>query len=230
MEMIMAHYYFHLRDFRGDLLEDEEGSDSPAFPTRGPCIISLREILGDSIRHGQDVEIEALIVVDERGDHAASVPIAAVLPDVMVKAIKNPVEVVSMDRLAEYRRNADGCRAMAENSDRSGGQDGLAKAGRCLAANATPASHIQMLTSRMAQGHRRKLQSFPLISWPQSTGSRSAGSPRQARPHSAPRDPPFLRTDHDVNLGTVLFREDWSRYFSVMRPIFFSGGGAPGCL
>ena len=115
----MSRYYFHMRDFHGDLIEDEEGSEFPTLAAaRDRAIISMREILGDSIRHGQDVDIEAIVVMDERGDQAASVPVAAVLPAVMVKAMKNPVEVVPMDRLAEYRRNADGCRAMAENSDR----------------------------------------------------------------------------------------------------------------
>ena len=118
MEMIMSRYYFHMRDFRGDLIEDEEGSEFPTLAAaRDRALTSMRDILGKSIRHGQDVDIEAIIVVDERGDQAASVPVAAVLPEVMVKALKNPVEVVPIDRLVQYRRNADGCRAMAESAD-----------------------------------------------------------------------------------------------------------------
>jgi hypothetical protein len=115
--MFMSRYYFHMREFSGDLIEDEEGSEFLTLAAaRDRALTSMREILGDSIRHGHDVNIEAIVVVDERGDQAASVPVAAVLPQVMVKALKNPVEVVPMDRLLEYRRNADGCRAMAENA------------------------------------------------------------------------------------------------------------------
>jgi hypothetical protein len=116
--MIMSRYYFHLRDFRGDLTEDEEGSEFPSLPAaRDRALTSMREILGEAIRHRHDVDIEALVVVDERGSQVASVPVAAVLPEVLVKALKNPGEVVPMTRLQEYRRNADGCRAMAENAD-----------------------------------------------------------------------------------------------------------------
>jgi uncharacterized protein DUF6894 len=115
--MFMSRYYFHMREFSGDLIEDEEGSEFLSLAAaRDRALTSMQEILGDSIRHGHDVNIEAIVVVDERGDQAASVPVAAVLPQVMVKALKNPVEVVPMDRLLEYRRNADGCRAMAENA------------------------------------------------------------------------------------------------------------------
>jgi hypothetical protein len=106
-----------MREFRGNLIEDEEGSELPSLPAaRDRALTSMRQILGDSIRHGHEVNIEAIVVVDERGDQAASVPVAAVLPQVMVKALKNPDEVVPMDRLLEYRRNADGCRAMAEKA------------------------------------------------------------------------------------------------------------------
>jgi hypothetical protein len=106
-----------MREFRGDLIEDEEGSEFLSLAeARDRALTSMREIMGESIRHGHDVNIEAIVVVDERGHQAASVPVAAVLPKVMVKALRNPIEVVPMDRLLEYRRNADGCRAMAENA------------------------------------------------------------------------------------------------------------------
>jgi hypothetical protein len=41
------------------------------------------------------VDVEAIIVADERGNHVTSVPMAAALPAVMVKALKNPVGISS---------------------------------------------------------------------------------------------------------------------------------------
>jgi Domain of unknown function (DUF6894) len=113
----MNYYYLHLRDFRGELIEDEEGSDFPSVSAaRDRAITSLRELMGEAIKHGHDVEIEAVVVGDERGNHVTTVPLAAALPEVIVKALKNPLEVVPLNRLAEYRRQADECRAMAENA------------------------------------------------------------------------------------------------------------------
>ena len=37
------------------------------------------------------------------------------------------MEVIPVNRLAEYRRNADGCRAMAENSDDADDKEGWLK-------------------------------------------------------------------------------------------------------
>jgi hypothetical protein len=116
--MVMNRYYLHSRDFRADLIEDEEGSDFPTLTAaRDRAITSLREVTAEAIKHGHNVDIEAIVVADEQGNQVTSVPIAAALPEVIVKALKNPVEVVPLDRLAEYRRNADGCRAMAEDAD-----------------------------------------------------------------------------------------------------------------
>ena len=114
----MNRYYLHLRDFRGGLIEDEEGSDFPTLAAaRDQAVICLREVTAAAIKHGDNLETEALVVADEHGNQVASVPLAAALPEVVVKALKNPLEVVPLHRLAEYRNNADGCRAMAENAD-----------------------------------------------------------------------------------------------------------------
>jgi hypothetical protein len=74
-------------------------------------------VIAEAIKHGHGLDTEAVVVADEHGNHVASVPLAAVLPEVVLKALKNPVEVIPIDRLAGYRRNADECRAMAENAD-----------------------------------------------------------------------------------------------------------------
>jgi uncharacterized protein DUF6894 len=115
--MSMAHYHLHLRDFRGDLIEDMEGSYFPSVPAaRDRAIIAMRELLGESIKYGHDVDIEAVIVADEHGNQVASVPMSAAFPEVMVKALKDALEVVSVNRLREYRCHADECRAMAEDA------------------------------------------------------------------------------------------------------------------
>jgi hypothetical protein len=114
----MRRYHLHLKDFGGNVIEDQDGAHYPSVnAARDGAIIGMREILGDAIKHGSDVQIETVQVVDEGGDHVASVPVAAALPQVIVKVLKSPVEVVTLDRLAEYRSNAEACRAMAENAD-----------------------------------------------------------------------------------------------------------------
>jgi hypothetical protein len=118
VEIVMGRFYLHLREFSGDLVHDEEGSDLPSLrAARDRAMISLRELVGEAIKHGNDLQIEAVIVADEQGNQVASVPIAVALPKIVVKALQHPMEVVPADRLAEYRRNADGCRARAEAAD-----------------------------------------------------------------------------------------------------------------
>jgi hypothetical protein len=47
VEVIMNRYYLHLRDFCGDLIEDEEGSHFPSVAAaRDRALTSMRELLG----------------------------------------------------------------------------------------------------------------------------------------------------------------------------------------
>ncbi len=58
---------------------------------------------------------KVIVIADEAGTHVAAVPIVAALPDTVVNLIKASSEkVISGDRLQEYRRFAEDCRAKAE--------------------------------------------------------------------------------------------------------------------
>ncbi len=113
----MAQYFLHLRDFGGDLVEDEEGMDFPAFAAaRDYAIAAMRELVSEAIKNGQEIRYEMVVVADEQGSHLASVPVVAPLPATLLNVLKNPAKVVPANRFEEYRRNADGCRHMAENA------------------------------------------------------------------------------------------------------------------
>jgi hypothetical protein len=101
----------HIRDFRGDLLEDQEGSDFP-----DEAMSAMREIAAAAIKNGEDLKTEAVVVADDHGRHVASVPILAALPVAIVDLLKRPSKAVPLNRFEEYRHNADGCRRMAENA------------------------------------------------------------------------------------------------------------------
>jgi hypothetical protein len=114
----MRRYHLHLSDFDGNLIEDQDGAHYPSVTAaRDGAIEGMREMLGDAIRHGSEIEIEKVLVLDEGGHQVASVPVAVALPQVILKVLKSPLDVVPSDRLAEYRSNADACRAMAEKAD-----------------------------------------------------------------------------------------------------------------
>jgi hypothetical protein len=114
---MMSRYYMHVRDFRGDLIEDEEGSDLPSLAAaRDEAMSAMHEILGAAIKNGEDLKFEAVIVADDHGRHVASVPVLAALPAMIVDLLKQPSKAVPLNRFEEYRRNADGCRRMAENA------------------------------------------------------------------------------------------------------------------
>jgi hypothetical protein len=115
---MMSRYYLHLRDYSGRLGQDEEGFEFPSLAAaRDHALTDLQEVLAEAIKHGEEVDIEAIVVADERGRHLASVPVVAALPTVIVNSLKDSAKVVPLSRLEEYRRNADGCRSMAENAD-----------------------------------------------------------------------------------------------------------------
>jgi hypothetical protein len=113
----MSRYHLHLREFRGDLIEDNEGSDlSGLTAAREHAVMAMKELLGEAIKHGEEFTVEALIVADEHGSHVASVPIVAALPAGIVNALKFAAKVLPQNKFNEYRSNADACRAMAENA------------------------------------------------------------------------------------------------------------------
>ena len=117
-EVMMSRYFLHLRDFRGDLIEDEEGWDFPGLATaRDEAMRALHELLGEAVRHGQDLDFEAVIVADDHGRHVASVPVLAALPVAIVNLLTQPSKAIPVNRFEEYRHNSNGCRRMAENSD-----------------------------------------------------------------------------------------------------------------
>jgi hypothetical protein len=44
------------------------------------------------------------------------VPVVAALPTAVVNSLKHPAKAVPPNKFEEYRRNADACRAMAQNA------------------------------------------------------------------------------------------------------------------
>jgi len=118
MEVMMPRYFLHLRDFRGDLITDEEGAEfADLRAARDYAIIGMRELLADAIKSGAETPIEVIVVAEEDGGQLAAVPVAAALPAVLINALKHSAEAFPPDRFEEYRRNADGCRSMAERAD-----------------------------------------------------------------------------------------------------------------
>jgi hypothetical protein len=114
----MAKYFLHLRDFSGDLMEDEEGTDFPTFAAaRDEAVIAMRELVGEAIKNGEEIPYEMIVVADEQGRHVASVPLVAPVPATLLNVLKDPAKVVPANRFEEYRRNADGCRQMAEDAN-----------------------------------------------------------------------------------------------------------------
>ena len=113
----MSRYFLHLRDFKGELIEDEEGSDLPSLGVaKEHAMLAMHDLVADAIRRGDEPSFEAIVVADERGTHLAAVPLLAALPSTIVSLLKHPEKVVSTDRFEEYRRNADQCRGKAENA------------------------------------------------------------------------------------------------------------------
>ena len=53
----MTRYYFHLRDYTGAVLEDEEGSDLPSLAAaKEHALTGMQELVGDAIKTGNGVE------------------------------------------------------------------------------------------------------------------------------------------------------------------------------
>jgi hypothetical protein len=115
---MMSRYYLHLRDFHGDVVEDEEGSDFPTVAAaKKHALSSMRDLAAEAIRRGNEVTVEAIIVADDHGAHLAAVPIVAALPPAIVDLLKVPEKVIPANRVEDYRKNAEECRDMAEKAD-----------------------------------------------------------------------------------------------------------------
>lgn len=113
----MARFYLHLRDFEGVVLEDEEGSELPSLAAaKELALLAMHDLLGDAIKGRDQPRFEAIVLADEHGTHLAAVPLVAALPSIVTGLLKQPRKVVPAERLEEYRRNADQCRANAENT------------------------------------------------------------------------------------------------------------------
>ncbi|HEV7877030.1 DUF6894 family protein [Bradyrhizobium sp.] len=109
----MSRYFLHLRDFKGELIEDEEGSDLPSLSVaKEHAMLAMHDLVAEAIRRGDEPSFEAIVVADERGTHVAAVPLLAAI----VGLLKHPEKVVRAGRFEEYRRNADQCRGKAENT------------------------------------------------------------------------------------------------------------------
>ena len=116
----MSRYYFHLRDFKGAVVEDEDGSDLASLAiAKEHALLSMHELIGEAVKRGDQLEVEAIIIADEHGTHLAAVPVLAALPAAIVGLLKHPEKVVPTNKFEEYRRNADDCRRKAADTDDS---------------------------------------------------------------------------------------------------------------
>ncbi len=114
---VMKRYFLHLKTFKGDLIEDDDGSKLASLSVaKEHALDAMHELVGEAIRRGDQLQFEAVVLADERGTQLAVVPLIAALPTAIVDLIKRPEKVLSRDKLEEYRRNADDCRAKAENT------------------------------------------------------------------------------------------------------------------
>ena len=103
------------------MLEDEEGSDLPSLAAaKEHALTGMQELVGDAIKTGNGVEIEAIVLADERGTHLAAVPLVMALPPTVVAVLKHPEKIVLKNRLEEYRRHADECRGKAAQATDAG--------------------------------------------------------------------------------------------------------------
>src|SRR3954469_22710250 len=103
----MARYYFHLRYFKGHVVEDDEGSECPNLAAaKAHALRDMHDLIGDAIKQGDEPRSEAIVIADEHGTHVAAVPLVAALPSAIVGLLKHPEKVIPADRFEEYRWNA----------------------------------------------------------------------------------------------------------------------------
>ena len=150
----MARYYLHLRNFEGDVLKDEEGSEFPSLAAaRKEAIFVMQDFVAAAIRQGDEPPFEAIVLADEHGTHLAAVPLIAALPSTIVGLFKHPEKVIPADRFEEYRRHADECRGEAENTvDPDDRMSWLKLADACLASDAAAHPLAEWWARWLAQG------------------------------------------------------------------------------
>lgn len=113
----MARYYLHMRDFKGEVLKDEEGSELPSLAAaRAEAMLAMQDFVAESIRRGVEPLFEAIIIADEHGIDLAAVPLIGALPSMILGLFKHPEKIIPPGRFEEYRRYADQCRGKAENA------------------------------------------------------------------------------------------------------------------
>ena len=113
----MPRYYAHLKAFNDGLIEDPDGTEWANLAlAREQAVLSLHEIIGEAVKHGDQLNIEAIIITNEQGTHLAAVPIVAALPASIVGLLKHPEKVLPPNKAEEYRRSADECRRKAEDT------------------------------------------------------------------------------------------------------------------
>ena len=113
----MTRYYLHLREFNGDVVDDEDGAEFPSLAAaRADAILAMQDLIGDATKQGAELRTEAIVIADEHGTRLAAVPLLAALPTQLIGLLKRPQQVLPVDRFEEYRRNADECRGKAENT------------------------------------------------------------------------------------------------------------------
>jgi hypothetical protein len=112
----MSRYYFHLR-YGGDLREDDEGVELRDLSVaREEALNGLRALLGEALRFGRDMKVEALIIADEDGRQLAAIPITAALPPNIIERILQKAANVETARLEECRQQSAECYAMADKA------------------------------------------------------------------------------------------------------------------
>jgi len=114
----MTRYYLHMRDFKGEVLKDEEGSELPNLSAaRAEAVLAMQDFVADAIRRGREPLFEAIVIADGHGTHLAAVPLIGALPSIIVGLFKHPDKIIPPDRFEEYRRYADQCRGKAESAN-----------------------------------------------------------------------------------------------------------------
>lgn len=113
----MGRYFLHLIDFKGAVTRDEDGAEFGSLAhAKEHAMLDMHELIGEAIKRGDEIEIEAIVLADEHGTHLAAVPIVAALPSTILQLLRYPDNFIPPDRIQEYRRNADECRGKAERA------------------------------------------------------------------------------------------------------------------
>ena len=114
----MSRYYLHLRDFRGAIVEDQDGSECASLAAaKREALLGMHELVAKAVAQGLEPEYEGIVIADRHGTHLAAVPLLAALPSKIVGLLKHPEKVIPTDRFEDLRRNADECRDKAETTD-----------------------------------------------------------------------------------------------------------------